>query len=338
MSTTEKTILIITDNLDDQVNGVVTTFKNITKLGSRDGYSFVYITPRNFSFISCPGYPEVKLSWPKGIGAIIEKTNPSYIHIATEGPVGLAGRLYCDKKGYIYNTSYHTKFPEFLKKIYGIPLWMTYWYVRWFHKHSGRVLTTTDTMVQDLQSHGFKGRIGSWTRGVDTNVFAPAGKKTQNLQSPLLVCVGRVSKEKGVEDFCKLDIGMPCTKVVVGDGPYRHTLENRYPEVDFVGVYRGKELAKWFQHADVFVFPSRNDTFGIVIIEALACGTPVAAYPVMGPLDILEQGVDGYMDKDLNNAVLQSLKLNRSIVYEKSRKWTWQRCWEIFRDNLVRVK
>jgi len=131
---------------------------------------------------------------------------------------------------------------------------------------------------------------------------------------------------------------MPCTKVVVGDGPYRHTLEKRYPEVDFVGVYRGKELAKWFQHADVFVFPSRNDTFGIVIIEALACGTPVAAYPVMGPLDILEQGVDGYMDKDLNNAVLQSLKLNRSIVYEKSRKWTWQRCWEIFRDNLVRLK
>jgi len=329
----QKRILIITDNLQDQVNGVVTTFTNLNKIGSRRGYDLVYISPRDFPHTSTPRYPEVKISWPKGIGRLIEEANASHIHIATEGPVGLAGRLYCDRKGYKYNTSYHTKFPEFLKEIYHIPMSWTYAYLRWFHKHSGKVLTTTKTMVQELKEHGFKGDIIPWTRGVDRNTFHPEERVIRNNPKPVLVCVSRISKEKGLDDFCSLNYD--ASKIVVGDGPYLNELKKKYPNVRFAGMKQGKELAQYYANADCFVFPSRTDTFGIVIIESLACGTPVAAYHVPGPQDILEPGLTGVMDDDLVNAVDKALLIDRDVVYANSLEWTWERCWDIFESNLL---
>ena len=270
-----KRILIVTDNTQDQINGVVTTFSNIELLAKHDGYDIAYIDPSHFSSIPAPGYPEVRLAWPRRIGRRIESQHPDYIHIATEGPIGLAARLWLDRKGWRYNTSYHTKFPEFIKKIYGIPESLTYAYVRWFHKHSGRVLTTTETMVNDLRAHGFRGDIRAWTLGVDRGTFDPRLRDRRDGEK-ILLNVGRVSKEKGLDDFCKLKI--PGTrKIVVGDGPYRAELEHRYPDVEFVGAKTGRELAGYFANADCFVFPSKTDTFGVVIIESLAVGTPVAA-------------------------------------------------------------
>jgi glycosyltransferase involved in cell wall biosynthesis len=328
-------ILIITDNLPDQVNGVVTTFHNIERLALTQGYAVAWITPVNFAHVASPGYPEVKLSLPWGIGDLIQDINPDYIHIATEGPVGLAANLWCWRHNWRFNTSYHTRFPEFLKKIYGVPEWITYRYLRWFHNHSGRVLTTTTTMVEELQAHGFRQDVLPWTRGVDQEVLKPTQSHRYYFfgTRPVVLYVGRVSKEKGLDDLCQLQD--QCHVQIVGDGPYRAQLERRYPRVEFLGYLSGSDLANAYTQADVFVFPSRNDTFGIVIIESITMGTPVAAYLVPGPQDIIEQGITGYMGPDLVQNIQQCLKLDRRRVKEASKQWTWQRCWEIFRDNLV---
>jgi glycosyltransferase involved in cell wall biosynthesis len=328
-------ILIITDNLRDQVNGVVTTFKNIESLASSNGYDIVYIDPGQFRYCDCPGYSDVKLSWPWGIGKKIEKVDADYIHIATEGPLGFAARCYLDRKGQRYNTSYHTKFPEFLKELYNIPTSITYWYVRWFHKHSGKVLTTTQTMVDDLRSHGFDGDVIPWTRGVNRDIFKSSLRGETVAGRPILLSVGRVSKEKGLDNFCELDYP-GATKIVVGDGPYRVELEQRYPDVIFAGAKFGTSLAEYYANADVFVFTSRTDTFGIVIIESLACGTPVAAYPVPGPIDILDTGITGHMSDNLKDSIDLCLTYSRERVEHAGQKWTWNNCWEIFKNNLVR--
>ncbi len=329
----KKTILVITDNLRAQVNGVVTTFKNIENYAMADGFDIVYLDPGQFHHCDAPGYPEVKLSWPWGIGKKIQKINPDHIHIATEGPLGLAARCYLDSRKIKYNTSYHTKFPEFLNKMYKIPEWLTYSYMRWFHKHSGRVLTTTQTMVDELRSHGFDSDIKPWTRGVDRTVFT-SKLRGKTARKPILLSVGRVSKEKGLDDFCQLDYP-DAVKVVVGDGPYRAELQEKYPDVCFAGAKFGQELAMYYANADVFVFTSRADTFGIVIIEALACGTPVAAYPVPGPIDILEPGVTGHMSEDLKDSIDKCLLYPRERVEAASQKWSWANCWAIFKENLI---
>ena len=331
----KKTILIITDNIREQVNGVVTTFKNIEDYAVRDGYRIVYLDPGQFHYIDCPGYPEVKLSLPRKIGTKIKAVGADHIHIATEGPLGLAARCYLDRKKIKYNTSYHTKFPEFLNKMYKIPTCLTYAYMRWFHKHSGRVLTTTQTMVDDLLARGFEGDIVPWTRGVDRTVFS-SELRGKTARKPILLSVGRVSREKGLEDFCKLDYP-DAVKVVVGDGPYRAELQERYPDVCFAGAKFGEELAMYYANADVFVFTSRTDTFGIVIIEALACGTPVAAYPVPGPIDILEPGITGHMSEDLISSIDKCMLYPRDRVEQASSKWSWENCWSIFRDNLINM-
>ena len=329
-----KKILVITDNLRAQVNGVVTTFKNIESYAVHDGFDIVYLDPGQFSHCDAPGYPEVKLSWPWAIGKKIQAAKADHIHIATEGPLGFAARIYCDLHRLKYNTSYHTKFPEFLNKMYKIPECITYAYMRWFHKHSGRVLTTTQTMVDELKSHGFDGDIRPWTRGVNRSIFT-SKLRGKTASKPILLSVGRVSKEKGLDDFCKLEYD--AVKVVVGDGPYRAELQEKYPDVCFAGAKFGEELALYYANADVFVFTSRTDTFGIVIIEALACGTPVAAYPVPGPIDILENGVTGYMSTNLKNNIDNCLKLDRKLVEQASHKWSWANCWTIFRRNLIKV-
>jgi glycosyltransferase involved in cell wall biosynthesis len=327
----QKTILIVTDNLPEQINGVVTTYKNIEACAIWDNYRVVYLDPGRFRHVDCPGYNEVKIAFPRKVGKILEEINPDHIHIATEGPVGLCVRQYLDKHGYRYNTAYHTKFPEGIKKLFGIPETLTWPIVRWFHKHSGKVLTTTDSMVKELRDHGFDGDLVSWTRGVDRDIFYPSNCYTN---TGILLCVSRVSKEKNLEDFFKLHYP-GYRKVMVGDGPMLETYQHQYPDVEFVGYKTGKDLADYYRQADVFVFPSKWETFGIVMIEAMACGTPVAAYPVQGPEDVVEPGVTGYLEEDLATAVDRCLGLNRRTVLAGSQKWSWQRAWEIFRDNLV---
>ena len=330
-----KKILIITDNLPSQINGVVTTYKNIEACAVLDGYRVDYIDPGRFRYVDCPGYDQVKLAIPSKMGAKIEEIDPDHIHIATEGPLGLWARKYLSICGYRYNTAYHTKFPEGLKKLFGIPELVTWPVVRWFHKHSGKVLTTTDSMVQELRSHGFRGEIVSWTRGVDRDIFYPDNR---DLNSGLtLVCVSRVSKEKNLEDFLELDYA-GAHKIMVGDGPMLEKYQEKYPDVEFVGFKTGQELADYYRRADVFVFPSQWETFGIVMIEAMACGTPVAAYPCQGPEDVIDEGVTGCMNADLKQAVKDALVLNRQRVWEGSCRWSWERAWEIFRDNLVPVR
>ena len=330
-----KTILIITDNLPDQINGVVTTYTNIEAFAVLDGYRVVYITPGDFSYFDCPRYNEVKIAYPRAMGKKIKEINPDYIHVATEGTLGVWARKYLSKHHIRHNTAYHTKFPEGLKKLFGIPERFTWAFVRWFHKHSDKVLTTTDSMVAELQAHGFKSEVVPWTRGVDRDIFNMSYRK--HIRSRYLLCVARVSKEKNLEDFFELDYP-GYQKIMVGDGPMLETYKKQYPNVVFTGFKTGKDLAEYYANADVFVFPSRWETFGIVMIEAMACGTPVAAYPVQGPMDVIDDGVTGVMKEDLKDAVFECLRLDRRQVLQGSQRWSWQRAWEIFKDNLVFVK
>ena len=331
-----KTILIITDNLPDQINGVVTTYKNIEACATRDGYNIVVLHPGWFRYVDCPGYNEVKIAYPRNMGKKIEEIAPDYIHIATEGPLGLWARAYLSLCDIRHNTAYHTKFPEGLKKLFGVPEFLTWRFVKWFHKHSGKVLTTTDSMVAELRAHGFGGEVVPWTRGVDRTIFKPTYRNRDD-DRKVLLCVARVSKEKNLEDFFKLEYPKG-RKIMVGDGPMLETYKKKYPDVEFVGFKTGADLAKYYANADVFVFPSRWETFGIVMIESMACGTPVAAYPCQGPEDVVENGVTGYMEEDLATAVHRCLVLNRKKVLKGSQRWTWDRAWEIFKEHLVSAK
>lgn len=327
-----KKILVVTDNLQDQINGVVVTFKNLEQHALDDGYEIVYLDPSKFPHISAPGYPEVKLAWPKRIGDAFKLIKPDHIHIATEGPIGLAARLYCDFNGFKYNTSYHTKFPEFIKKLYLIPEWITYAYLRWFHKHSGIVLTNTESMVTLLKRKKFKSNIVCWTRGVDRTILKPT---IGNVQDGSVLFVGRVSKEKNLDALCELEDKFSI--VIVGDGPYRKALEEKYKKVMFVGYKTGSELANYYRKASVFCFPSKADTFGIVMIEAMSQGCPVAAYPVTGPIDIIENHVTGVLSLDLEEAIKECFNLNRDYIEHRSKEWCWKKCWRTFKDNLIKI-
>ena len=329
-----KKILIITDNLPDQINGVVTTYKNIEACALLDGYTIDYIDPSRFRYIDCPGYNEVKLTFPWRMGEEIKKIDPDYIHIATEGPLGLWARAYLSKHNIRHNTAYHTKFPEGLAKLFGIPEFLTWRYGRWFHKHSGKVLTTTETMKQDLLNHGFKDNIVSWTRGVDREIFN-SSHRHDVIKGKYLLCVSRVSKEKNLEEFLKLNY-RGYYKIMVGDGPMLETYKEQYPEVIFTGFKTGIDLARYYANAEVFVFPSMWETFGIVMIESMACGTPVAAFPCDGPKDVIEQGVTGFMNESLSDAIDSCLQLNRKSIHKGSAKWSWDNAWQTFKDNLIK--
>lgn len=337
-----KKILIITDNLSDQINGVVTTYKNIEPFAVADGYTVDYIHPGRYRYINCPKYNEVKLAYPKGLRKEIDSLSPDYIHIATEGPMGMFARRYLTVRGYRYNTAYHTKFPEGIKEILGIPEFLTWPIIRWFHANSNCVLTTTPSMVAQLHDKGFVKNIKPWTRGIDRDIFKPAKRNQMwrkyfqnNEPMPVMLNVGRVSAEKNLETFYQMPV--KGTKIQVGYGPKLEYYKKKYPDVHFVGAKQGKELANYYQQADVFVFPSKWDTFGLVQIEAMACGTPVAAYPVQGPIDVIDNNVTGVMDNNLSIAVKKALDLDREQVYIGSTKWSWKGAWEIFRDNLVEI-
>ncbi|EQC31517.1 hypothetical protein SDRG_10691 [Saprolegnia diclina VS20] len=336
LSPTKPSILIVNDNLPTNVNGVVTFLANMERHAS--AYSVSYLNPSQFPHIDCPGYPDIKLSLPFRLVSKLRSHRPDFIHIATEGPLGLATRLYCDLNRIPYNSAYHTRIPEYMEVVFGVPEAIGYAYLRWFHRNSAAVLTTTDTMVHELRRRGFKSLIQPMKFGVDRRLFRPTirrARETTTAHGPILLSVGRVSKEKGLDAFCDLDYP-GATKIVVGDGPYRSELEARYPEIQFVGLQTGEALAEYYANADVLVFTSRTDTFGLVMIESLACGTPVAAFPVPGPLDAIECGVTGHLSEDLRASIDVCLGLDRAAVATASEVWSWEHCWATFEKHLVR--
>ena len=316
-------INIITDAWEPQVNGVVRTYQNTVKELTKQGISVTVVHPYSFDFKTTPmiGYPEIDLvtnPWRLKHALDFMIASKDKIHIATEGPLGLYARLYLEKKRYKYNTSFHTLFPEFIQKRFFVPLGITYPYFKWFHNSSNAVLVPTTQMKEHLENKNIQ-NVKIWTRGVDSDIFNPK-LRDKKIDSPYILCVSRVSKEKGLDDFCKLNYNR---KVLIGDGPYLDELRQKYPDVEFLGKKEGRTLAKWYANAEVFVFPSKSDTFGIVILEAIACGTPVASYEEPGPKEVLTEK-NGCMSDDLNYSLLQALTMNRDEVYESSKNWSWK--------------
>jgi glycosyltransferase involved in cell wall biosynthesis len=334
-------ICIVTDAWLPQINGVVTTLVNLKNQLEKEGHEVLVIEPSMFKSFSMPGYKEIKLTYEfRQVRKLLKFYNPKHIHIATEGPLGLAARMYCTHNELQFTTSFHTKFAEFIKaRVPIFPLWLGYAYLKWFHSGASRVLVTTNCMKEELEARGFKNMV-VWTRGVDRNIFKPRYAKSK--KSLTILYVGRVSHEKNIKDFCRLnpyDFGRSNVHVVVvGDGPARKELEGHWPHVEFVGSKTGDELAQFYHDADIFVFPSINDTFGVVLIESLACGTPIATYPVTGPKSIVIEGVNGSMNKNLTLAVTNCLDMNRKTVYNTSTTYTWERCKDIFLENLIPIK
>ena len=326
-------LLLATDAWEPQVNGVVTTLTHMVE-GIRDmGHQVEVIAAGDYPSVPLPTYPEIKISiWMKGLNKRIEDFSPDAIHIATEGPIGQLVRKHCLSQGYAFTTSFHTRFPEYIHERIPVPLEWTYPFVRSFHRPAFRTLAPTKTLVHELQQRGFQ-HMEVWGRGVDTALFNPDRKIDLEYPAPVMLCVGRVAPEKNLKAFLELDIAG--TKIVVGDGPALNELRESYPEVIFPGVKRGIPLAQYFASADVFVFPSLTDTFGLVMLEANACGTPVAAFPVTGPVDVLQEGVTGCMRENLSEAINEALKLDRSICREEALERSWPRVVEQFLRALM---
>jgi 1,2-diacylglycerol 3-alpha-glucosyltransferase/glucuronosyltransferase len=316
-------ILIATDAWHPQVNGVVRTLTSLARAAANLGAEIEFLTPDGFPSVPVPTYQSLRVAIPNRgeIARRIEKAAPEAIHIATEGPIGWSVRAYCRRHKLPFTTSYTTRFPEYVSVRTGIPLSWGYAVMRLFHGASSTIMVATDSLRQELAGRGFK-RIGAWTRGVDTRLFNPDDPARLDLPRPIFMTVGRVAVEKNLEAFLSLDL--PGSKVVVGDGPQRAELERRFPDAKFLGEKKGQDLTSHMAAADVFVFPSLTDTFGVVQLEALACGTPVAAFPVTGPLDVIADHPIGALDKDLRSACLRALTMSR----ETCRNFALERSWE----------
>lgn len=314
-------VLLATDAWSPQINGVVTTLTTMVKHLRDCGHEVEVIAVGDYPSIPLPNYPEIKLSiWLRGLKKRIEDFMPDAIHIATEGPIGKFVRRYCLKHGYVFTTSFHTRFPEYINERLPIPLEWTYPWIRDFHKPAFRTLVPTATLLGDLHKRGFR-HMQVWGRGVDTNLFSPQNCHELDYPRPIMLNVGRVAAEKNLQAF--LDVQFEGTKIVVGDGPLLSTLKQKYPDVVFAGAKRGTDLAGYYAAADVFVFPSKTDTFGLVMIEAMAAGTPVAAYPVTGPVDVIENGVTGIMHENLEQAIESALTLAPGVCREKALERSW---------------
>jgi len=332
-------ILLVTDAWYPQVNGVVRTTDMTARTLRSFGHEVLVIEHTGIPQIAVPFYPEIRICFPSPgrIYGRIKQFRPDHIHITTEGPLGLVARQICINHGWHFSTSYHTKFPEYLKKLAKVPMAWTFAFLRWFHNAAAPLMTATASLEADLKSRRFKAPIRRWSRGVDLTVFRPQPKREAPFPAPILLYVGRVSAEKKVEEFLKLDT--PGTKVVVGDGPARAQLEKQYPQAKFLGYKSGDELTNCYSMADLFVFPSKTDTFGLVVIEALACGVPVAAYPATGPVDIITHESLGACDDDLGAAVRKALATgDRELCIAESKKYTWENCTRQFESNLVPLK
>ena len=331
-------IALITDAWHPQINGVVRTWSIVVDELARAGHEVTTITPRDFRGLPCPGEPDIRLALttPAVIGERLTAIAPEAIHIATEGPLGTAARAWCRAQGLAFTTSYHTHFPQYLKMRLGVPKRLTYGVIRRFHKAAARVMVTTPTLAEELARHGIANTV-LWPRGVDARVFAPRDDGVRiDGPGPVMIYVGRVAVEKNIRAFLELD--RPGTKVVVGDGAARRALEAAYPEVVFAGWQTGTDLARWYAAADVFVFPSRTDTYGLVLLEALASGLPVAAYPVPGPQDVLGDAPHvACLHNDLNAAIDGALSLSPEAARAHALAFSWAACAERFLANLERL-
>ncbi len=330
-------ILIVTDAWYPQINGVVRTLTAMRDQLIAIGDEVHMLAPDGFKSVPCPTYPEIRLALagPGDVAKVVVRFLPCAIHIATEGPLGMAARRFCLSRGLPFTTAFHTRFPEYVEARFRIPADWIYPGMRWFHGRSSVVMAPTPTVVENLQARGFK-NVRLWGRGVDVDLFKPGPKAAvpglDRNKGPVLLYVGRLAVEKNIEAFLELD--HPGTKLVVGDGPMIDSLKRRYPDAVFVGAKHGPDLASYYNAADVFVFPSQTDTFGLVMLEALACGVPVAAYPVMGPQDVITDPAVGALDLDLGRAVARALTLDRDACVAFARARSWPAAAETFRSYL----
>lgn len=327
-------ILIATDAGRPQVNGVVRTLGRVTAELRRGGHRVRLIEPRLFCTMPCPSYPEIRLALRpfKRCRRLIEEFAPTAIHIATEGPIGRATRRYCLERGLPFTTAYHTRFPEYIQARTRLPVGIGYAAMRRFHAPSSGVMVATATIEHELSRRGFH-NIRRWTRGVDTDLFRPRAEHFLDLPRPIHLYVGRVAVEKNIEAF--LALTLPGSKLVVGDGPARAGLERRHPDAVFVGSQGGETLARHYAAADLFVFPSRTDTFGLVLLEALASGLPVAAFPVPGPLDVIADSGCGVLDEDLGRAIVAARRISGTRCRGHALRFSWPQSASQFASNLV---
>ena len=335
-------IVIVSDAAPPQVNGVVRTLQQLTQNLTAMGHEVTFITPDMFTTVPLPTYKEIRLALFPGrkIARIIRDANPNAIHIATEGPLGLAARSFCLRKKIPFSTSFHTRFAEYLNARTGVPLSWGYAFLRRFHAKSTALMVATPSLQKELKDRGFGDPV-IWSRGVDTALYRPrpefADAHPKGLARPVWLNVGRIAVEKNIEAF--LDLDLPGTKMVVGEGPRLEHLKKKYPDAHFTGPLFGEELAEAYATSDVFVFPSKTDTFGLVLIEAMATGTPVAGYPVQGPGDVLAFTPDGMkagaLDNDLKTACMAALRLNRDDARAYAMTFAWDACAKQFISNLA---
>ena len=336
MAATGWRILIVSDAWRPQVNGVVRTLATVAGELRALGHAVEVIGPDRFRTLPCPTYPDIRLAVlpRRHLARLIAAFAPDHLHIATEGPLGAAARAWARRHGWHFTTSFHTRFPEYLQARTGLPPRFAYAWLRRFHNAGSGTMVATESMRAELAVRGFTG-LRAWTRGVDLAQFRPEAREDWGLPRPLFLYVGRVAVEKNIRAF--LDLDLPGSKVVVGDGPQLAALRRDYPAVRFTGARFGAALAQAYAGADVFVFPSLTDTFGLVLLESLACGTPVAAFPVTGPLDVLggAAGKIGAVDADLRRAALAALEGNRAACRAHAETWSWRACAETFLAHLV---
>lgn len=330
-------LLIVTDAWYPQVNGVVRTLEALAGELERLDVKVDFLTPGAFRSLPCPTYPDIRLALtrPGIVRRMIEAIAPDEIHVATEGPLGLMTARLGRRESFGFTTSYHTKFPEYVAERLPVPLGLSYSWMRRFHNTGRGCMVATETLRADLAGRGFR-NLMLWSRGVDTSLFRPDRKRVLDLPRPIFMNVGRIAPEKNLEAFLSLDL--PGSKVVVGEGPDMAALKRRYPEAHFLGLHTGEALADLFASADVFVFPSLTDTFGNVIIEALASGVPVAAFPVMGPIDIVGDSGAGVLDTDLKRAALGALECSRDKAIERAAGFSWTASARQFLDNVNRAR
>jgi len=326
-------LLIVSDAWRPQVNGVVRTLERVADELVAVGDQVEVIGPDRFRSFAMPGYADIRLAFrPRAaLDDMLEAARPDALHIATEGPLGLAARALCAARGWRFTTSFHTRFAEYVTARTGIPPGAIWALLRRFHNASAGTFAATPSLRAELDRRGFH-RVLPWTRGVDLSLFRDGARNAwAGLPRPVFVYAGRVAVEKNIDAF--LDLDLPGSKVVVGDGPQRAALEARYPGVHFAGWRHGEGLADAYRGADVMVFPSRTDTFGLVLLEAMACGTPVAAFPVMGPRDVVGPG--GVLDEDLRRACLTALDVPRAAARAQAEGFSWPACAASFREQLV---
>ncbi len=321
-----KRLLIATDAWHPQINGVVRSIEAMVREAPKQGFSVDVLSPQGFRTLPMPGYDEIALAIspmlrPRSLSPKIEALRPDFIHIATEGPIGRATRNWCLRKDRPFTTSYHTKFPEYVRARVPVPVSATYAMLRRFHNAGSGVMVATDTLEAELKSRGFR-KILRWGRGVDSALYHPRETSVLDLPRPIWLFVGRVAVEKNLPAF--LDLDLPGTKVIVGGGPDLDMLKAKYPDAVFTGPRVGVQLAEHYASADVFVFPSLTDTFGMVLLEAMASGVPVAAYPVTGPRDVVKPGISGVLDQDLKTACLGALQLPKGPVLVEGRTHSWE--------------